>query len=88
VGRAAPPAATPKEEVIPMRLYLVYFIEARWAVARPWDKERHKKVRMFRDEREADRFILQLFRRGDLRFLDLREVEVGQGQFHVIPPPF
>jgi hypothetical protein len=71
-----------------MRVFLIYYIPTPLARGSSSEKDRHQRVRSFRDRREADAFLLGLFRRGDVRLQEYRVVEAGGGQFCALPSPF
>jgi hypothetical protein len=71
-----------------MRVTLIYYLPAHLAGAHAPERDRHKRVRMFCDHHDANAFVIELFRRGDVRFHEVREVEVGEGQFMTLVGPF
>jgi hypothetical protein len=71
-----------------MRVFLIRYIPARLVGAGKAEQDRHSRTRMFREESQADRFVRDLLRRGDLRLHESVDVEIGEGQFRHQPPPF
>jgi hypothetical protein len=71
-----------------MRVTLIYYLPAHPAGAHASERDRHKRVRMCRDRHDANAFVIELFRSGDVRFHEVREVEAGGGQFTTLSGPF
>ena len=71
-----------------MCVFLVSYIPSQLANRSVTERDSHQRVRCFRDRHEADAFLLELFRRGDVRLHEYRVVEAGGGQFRALPSPF
>jgi hypothetical protein len=69
-------------------IYIVSYVPSAFALVSQHEKGRHLKARAFHTEREADAFVLQLFRSADWRLVESRRVEVNNGQFVTTDPPF